>query len=152
MNTQEEHDFIRTTLVRFENLNQSVFAKYLSPPVTASSVTEHIQRILHPQTWGTHMEVKAAATFFGVPVYYTKAVQTGGYCWECREPLLITGLRFPEVVNYPKSDSQHPISHFELAYFVNTHCDSIVSIATGRPVQEHPHIQPTVIDMTDVML
>ena len=50
LNTQEEHDFIRTTLVRFENLNQSVFAKYLSPPVTAPSITEHIQRILHPQT------------------------------------------------------------------------------------------------------
>ena len=151
LNTQDEHHFIRSTLVRFENLNQSVFTKYLNPPVTATTVSEHKQRMLLPQTWGTHLEVIAAAAFFRVPVYYTRATQIGRYRWECREPLPITGLRFPEVVNAPPND-QCPITHFELAYMVNTHYDSIVTTTTGRPSQEHPHIPTTVIDMTDMVL
>ena len=91
LNTQDEHNFMRSTLVHFENLNQFVFT-YLTPPVTAMTVTEHIHRMLRPNTWGTHMEVIAAAAFFRAPVYYTKSTQTGGYSWECREPLPISGL------------------------------------------------------------
>ena len=109
------------------------------------------QRMLHPNTWGTHMEVIAAAAFVRVLVYYTKSTQTGGYSWACREPLPISGLQFPEIVNPPPSD-HGTMTDFELAYMVNTHYDSMVTITTGRPSQEHPHIPETIIDMTDVVL
>ena len=72
--------------------------------------------MLHPQMWGTHLEVTAAA-FFQVPVYYTRTLHkledTDGSGESHYIP--ITGLRFPEVVNAPPND-QCPITHFELTY------------------------------------
>ena len=49
--------------------------------------TRGLGKILHPQSWGTYVEIKAAATYFCIPVFYTKATPTGGYGWECIEPL-----------------------------------------------------------------
>lgn len=108
--------------------------------------------MLRPQTSGTHIEIIAAAAFFRVSVYYTTGALTGNYCWELRKPPPIDGLRFPEVTNVPEGDSSNPISHFELAYSLNTHYDSIVSATMERPPQEPPQINTTVIDMTDVVV
>ena len=153
LNTQEEHDFyIRTTLVRFENLNTSGFAKYLMPPVTAETIAGHIKKMLQPKSWGTHVEIKAAATYFRIPVFYTKATPTGGHGWECIEPLPVGSLRYTEIVDEPESYSQSPITHFELAYLINTHYGSIITNATGRPSNDIPKIHPKVIDMTHTVL
>jgi len=152
LNTQDEHLFMRTTLVRFVNLNQSLFTNYLSPPATATTITEHIQRMLRPQTWGTHIEVIAAATFFHKPVYFTKARSNGAYQWECHNPLSGTGVHFPEITNPPDSQSVTPITHFELAYATNTHYDSIVLRETDRPSPECPSIEKRVIDLTHITL
>ena len=134
LNTEDEHIILmRTTLVRFVNLNQSLFTNYLSSPATATTITEHIQRMLHPQTWGTHIEVIAAAIFFQKPVYFTKGTSTGEYHWECNNPLPVTGLHFPEITDPPDFQSVTPITHFELAYTTNTHYNSIILHETDRP-------------------
>ena len=152
LNTENEHLFMRTTLVRFINLNHCVFTNYLSPPATATTITEHVQKMLCLQTWGTHIEVIAAATFFNKPVYFTKARSNGEYQWECHIPLPLNGLHFPEITNPPESQSVTPITHFELAYITNTHYDSIVHQQRGLPSQESPSIEKRVIDMTHITL
>ena len=107
--------------------------------------------MLHSQTWGTHLEVTAAA-FFQVPVYYTrtlhKLIQMGVERATIYQSL---GFDFPEVVNAPPHD-QCPITHFELAYMMNPHYDSIITTITERPSQEHPHIPMNMIDMTYMVL
>ena len=108
--------------------------------------------MLCPNTWGTHIEVIAAATFYKKPVYFTKSRSSGEYHWECHNPLSVTGLHFPEITEPPDSQSVSPITHFELAYATNTHYDSIVIRETGRPSPECPSIETTVIDMTHIIL
>ena len=152
LNTEDEHLFMRTTLVRFINLNQSLFTNYLSPPATATTITEHIQRMLCPQTWGTHIEIMAAATFFQKPVFFIKIRSTGPYQWECHNPLPVTGLHFPLITDPPDSQFIHvtPITHFELAYAINLHYNSIILQKTDRPSLECPFIETRVIDMTHI--
>ena len=136
---------MRTTLVRFIKLNQCVFTNYLSPPTTATAITEHIKKMLSPQIRGTHIEVVAAATFFKKPVYFTKARSNGMYQWECHYPLPPNGLHFPEITDPPDFQSATPITHFELAYATNTHYDSIVLQQTGRPSPQPPPMEKRVI-------
>ena len=52
--------------MRVENLNKELFANKLTD-VNAPSIREHVHKLLRPNTWGTHVGIMAAATYFQVP-------------------------------------------------------------------------------------
>ena len=68
MGVQDEHIAVRTLTVRFQNLNQSVFHPYLTP-INKPTMTEHIRHVQTPDVFGTHMEILAIATYYGVPCF-----------------------------------------------------------------------------------
>ena len=153
-NTQDEHLLVRTTIVRFENLNKAVFANYLMSQVNTNTITSHIDRMMRPYMWGTHIEVIAAASLFQIPVYFTeesRAVQPGKYHWQVIRPLPSEKLRYPEVVDPPPIEVAK-ITHFELAYTSGMHYDSIVSSDTGKPCLHFPLLPEKRIDMTNINL
>ena len=66
--------------MKVENLNKEVFESKLTA-VNVSSIRKYVHKLLTPNTWGTHVEIMAAATYFQVPVYFatrTRLAHTNG--------------------------------------------------------------------------
>ncbi len=61
LNSEDYHYSFRSHIVRLINLNSKVFSQYLMP-INQPTISEHVQHMNRPSTWGTHLEVKAAAT------------------------------------------------------------------------------------------
>ena len=99
MGVQDEHIAVRTPTVRFQNLNQSVFQPYLTP-INKPTMTEHIPHVKTPDVFGTHMEILAIATYYGVPVFYCCLQARAGYRWHCVKPLTSKG-SFPDLSGSP---------------------------------------------------
>ena len=64
-----QHLTVRSILMRVENLNKEVFEGKLTD-LNEPSIREHVHKLLCPNTWGTHVEIMAAATYFQVLVYF----------------------------------------------------------------------------------
>jgi hypothetical protein len=124
---------LRNIILRFENLNSTLFEKRMTD-VNESTFSAHIQKLINPSTWATHIEVLAVATYFQVPVYFCvdpPRQSTGGaYCWECFSPLVCANLRYP-IITEPFLDDAHKVPRFELVYYTNCHYNAIVSVQTG---------------------
>ncbi len=81
--------------------------------------------MLRPDTWATHVEVIAAATYFQVPVYFL--TQADVLKWKVVRPL--SGCRtFGFLFLQELSAVQTVITHFELVYYPNRHYDCVVSV------------------------
>ena len=65
---KEQHFVVRSSIVRLLNLNAEVFTNYLISGVNCSTITEQVKRMSLPGSWGTHLEIIAAATLFHAPV------------------------------------------------------------------------------------
>ena len=129
-NTQDEHLLVRTTLVRLENLNKSVFQNYLLSQVNTNTITSHIESILRLYVWGTDMEVIAAASLFQIPVYFTKESDPvdGEYHWQAIYPLPSEKLRYPKIVDHPLLKWPHLITLIWCTKGIPTMTPSSVSI------------------------
>ena len=68
LNREEHHFHLRSHIVRTINLNQKVFSEYLMP-INKPTIKEQVEHMLRDHVWGTHLEVKAAATLFQIPIY-----------------------------------------------------------------------------------
>ena len=60
--TDEHHLFLRTTLVRYENLDRSTFKTYLIPSVNEYSIPSHCNKLASHGVWGTQVELVATVT------------------------------------------------------------------------------------------
>ena len=122
-NDQENYPSLKLLLERFENLNQNLFSGLLTS-VNKPTITKHIAHLGMPNTWGTHIELIATATYFNVLVYTFIADDQQ---WEVYKPLSAKELRYP--VTTDKEDELFaPRSHIELLYYRNLHHDHIVII------------------------
>ena len=65
---QEEHLATRKLIIEFESLNQQQFAKYLLE-VNKPGIELHL-KMGKPFVWGMHIELKAAASYFQIPLYF----------------------------------------------------------------------------------
>ena len=72
---------MRAEVLKFEQINEYLFAKFLMPPVNKPSFQKHLKFLQRPGSWATQVEVVTVATMFQVPVYYCKSSQDGVY--EC---------------------------------------------------------------------
>ena len=122
--------------LRVENLNKEVFETKLTELNTAT-LAEHIHKLLRPCTWGTHVEIMAAATYFQAPVYFCYQNTRGTYQWDVVRPLCpLENLKVPDLSGMffgipPKPIDLPPLTHFELVNHSNTHYDCVVSIQSG---------------------
>ena len=149
--TEDEHITVRTLSVRFQNLNQSVFKPYLST-INQPTMTKHINHVETPGIFGTHMEILAMATYYGVPVFYCCLQgHSQQQCrWHCR-PISSKDnhLRYPELAGSPLEHVEPP-THFELSYMHNTHYNSIVSL-TGELRSDLPELNHEEVHVAEVL-
>ena len=98
---QDEHISVRTLTVRFENLNQSIFQPHLTP-INHPTMAEHVKAVQKPGVFGTHLEILAIATYYGVPIYYCQKSRNH-YSWHCVDPIRSTGssFRLPDLSGSP---------------------------------------------------
>ena len=135
---------VRSLLVRFESNNQQKFSPFLME-INSPDMHSHIQEMLHPKKWGTHVELLAAATYFQIPVYFLKS-PSSRFKWEVLHPLgSASSFRWyqlcPEVDSYAE-DISVP-DHFEVLLSSECHYDSIIcfsgGVCTTRPNITYSH-------------
>ena len=80
---------------------------------------EHLRHIGMPDTWGTHVELFAAATYFNIPVY-TFVADPKNLRWEVYKPLTTKNLHYPVTVN--NEDELFTTQHVKVN---NNTCDMI---------------------------
>ena len=76
LGNEEEHDAVRTLIIRFENFNRHYF-KPLLMSNNEPTLKAHVSKMCRPFTWGTQIEIQAVACLFQVPVYECVQSQDG---------------------------------------------------------------------------
>ena len=94
-----------------------------------------------PYTWGTHIEVLAIATLYGIPVYITWQSPSGSYYWEEIKPLKADRFSNPVVPSESLPNEYEVPNHMELGYMSRVHYDSIVSMITNKVPEHTPQKQ-----------
>ena len=95
LNTEDHHFMVRSHIVRLINLNSSTFSQYLMP-INQPTITEQVKYMSRPCVWGTHLEVKAAATLFKLPIFFcTQSSQNGPFSWSVVQPITPGNISFP---------------------------------------------------------
>ena len=132
---EEWHSFMRALLVEFVSLNQEVFRSYC-----IVNITDYLSKMKHERTWGTHVELQAAASLLKLPIYvFTQKSGSGEYYWEVFKPIRDA----QTVLKLPESAIQKPLGvhHYEICHTMRCHYD-IITLSDGfRPI-EPPHIEP----------
>ena len=141
LGNEEEHDAVRTLLIRFENLNHHYFEAFLMDK-NEPTLKAYISKMCQPSTWGTQIEIEAAVALFQVPVYECVQSQDGEtYHWEVHHPRAPAGqFRHPTIVEDDPVYSAVIPHHFELAYKRNCHYDCIVDKESGQLSSSPPKI------------
>lgn len=144
---EDEHWSLRNLIIRFENLNSSIFEKRMTM-INQDTFEEHVKKLCHPNSWATHIEVFAIATYFQVPVYFCVDPPHPSrrvYCWECYMPVLsVENLHYPNVTEPPFNDTLS-VKHFEIVYHDNCHYNSIVCADTGSLSTSPPPVTKRVV-------
>lgn len=143
---QENYSSLKLLLERFENFNSELFSGLLLA-VNKQTMREHLRHMGMPNTWGTHIELFAAATYFNIPVY-TFIVDPTNLRWEVFKPLKSQNLCYPVTVDN-EDELFIPPSHIELLYYPDKHYDSIVDLDTEVCSTTTPQI--TITDHSQVI-
>ena len=106
--SEEKHYTVRSTLVRFENLNKSLFSAYLMAD-NEPTIDSHVKKMSRPQVWATQVEIFAASSFFQIPIYSLYYTSVTEFHWEVTRPIDKDRIRFPVLVDsiedFPQPDS-----------------------------------------------
>ena len=76
---------MRALLVEFVSLNQEVFRSYC-----IVDITDHLSKMKYERTWGTHVELQAAASLlkpYQSSYVFTQKSGSGEYYWEVFKPI-----------------------------------------------------------------
>ena len=141
LGNESEHIYARSLLLRFENLNESLFEKYLIPPFNKSTIEEHIHHLLRPGVWCTQVELLALATYYQVPLYCCITSDGTSYHWEVTNPIApVSALRYPDITEEDPLHGIKPSSHFEFLYWDKLHFDVILCKEANLPSVSPPTI------------
>lgn len=143
LNTEDYHYSFRSHIVRLINLNSKVFSHYLMP-INQPTISEHLHHMIRPSTWGTHLEVKAAATLFRFPIYFcTKSREGSSFDWNAIQPIPPENIRFPLIMDEPLEneplEKREDITHIEM-YHHQSHYEAIVSIENNKVCRIPPKL------------
>ena len=129
--TEDKHLMVRTILYRTENLNKKAFEPHLTNGV---SLDEHLRALVSPPSWATQVELAAAASVLGVPLYYLEEKEI--YEWNVVKPLSDKQQRpIVKAPEFPVLDEDTTLlrpAHFELFYQSNSHYDAIVDECSNK--------------------
>ena len=93
--------------------------------------------MLRPCVWGTHLELKAAATLFQYPIYVCTQQQQPHddslFSWSAVQPL---SLKLPHIID-EEAGLKEDINHIEL-YHHNSHYDVVISLQIGKTAVDMP--------------
>lgn len=135
--SESKHYTFRSILVRFENLNSQLFEKRLTE-INKPTFKEHINTMLCPNEWGTHVEIMAASTYFQIPVYFCTKNANGKYAWNIVKPLCPhRQLKFPDLSGTDLPVEKFNPTHFELLYHLS-HYDCVVSVESDAISSNFP--------------
>ena len=125
---------MRALLVEFVSLNREIFQAYCE-----EDITDHLSKMKHERSWGTHVELQAAASLLQLPIYvFTQKNGSDDYYWEVFKPIR----NGQTVLKFPESDTENPraVHHYEICHNMRCHYD-IMTLSDGlRPI-EPPYIQ-----------
>ena len=135
-NNEDEHWPLRNLIIRFENLNLDIFKERLTA-INKGTIEEHLMYLSRPNTWATHVEVFAVATYFQAAIYF--CIDPPSQKWECHMPVTSSEkLRYP--ILEPPFDDNISVSHFELVYHTQGHYSSVIDANTGILCRSPPPV------------
>ena len=137
-----KHVQLRETLTKFIAQNPQVFTTgWLRENCT---LEEHLEKSAKPGQWGSHTEIKAAASVFQRPIYVATDSLVQGKCmWTVFFPF--------SKVQLTNTDSGKnflllPKLWYELAYISQCHYDGVVPICIDHPLQPPPLTGKTITE------
>ena len=128
------------------------YASIISQSLTVinkSTFEEHLKELSRPNSWATHIEVFAVATYFQAPIYF--CVDPPCQKWECYKPVASSDkLRYPLITEPPFNVELRP-KHFEVIYHANRHYSSVICANTGIPCTSPPPITEQVYNENKII-
>ena len=142
--TEDHHLSLRTSLVRYELFNKQHFQGYLIPPHDRKDISSHAIYMSAPDVWGTQVVLKAAATMFGLPIYFLEK-SARGYEWKVIHSLKDRSfLTLPQLTILDELTVPTTLTHIELLYSKNVHFDSVVHISTEKTSVDAPELSESI--------
>ena len=114
---QGMHTKAREEIVHFIKENKHKFQPYLMQGI----IDAHITNMFKLGTWGTQVEIIAAATLYQIPIYVASTSQDGlTYHWRKYSPLLLS--------DATRNVTATTKTHLELIHLDSCHFDPLVSV------------------------
>lgn len=129
----DKHGILRDKLCEFITVNSELLEGWVTAGVT---LEEHLASVTKPNTWGTQLELKAAATLFNLDIYVaTNSLLTSGYyIWTMISPLKpVSSCCFLDKEWLIHFNSQRK-SWLEICHQNGCHYDCINSIQCGKNI------------------
>ncbi len=128
--SEKHHSTLRKTLTGHAASYPEV---YISWTIEGLSLQEHILKMKEPGTWGSQLEIAAAATLFQKTIYVASDSLVPNECrWTAFPPLTI-----PETSTVVLGLTSHPPTNkqawLEIAHSNQCHYDAISSIEVCKP-------------------
>ncbi|XP_064399682.1 uncharacterized protein LOC135346105 isoform X2 [Halichondria panicea] len=122
----DKHGILRDKLCEFITVNSELLEGWVTAGVT---LEEHLASVTKPNTWGTQLELKAAATLFNLDIYVAT-----NYIWTMISPLKpVSSCCFLDKEWLIYFNSQRK-SWLEICHQNGCHYDCINSIQCGKNI------------------
>lgn len=123
----EYHNILRVLITEYAATNSELFSGWT---IQNLSFEEHLRRMKNQGVWGSHLEIKAAATLFNKTIYVVSDSLVPGECrWEAFSPFLVRNAQ----VNESKFTVTNHKSWLEIAYSGQCHYDGVIPIRLDVP-------------------
>ena len=107
-------------------------------PVNRSTIKDQVQDMNCPYVWGIHLEIKAAATLFQLPISFsTYLEQSSSLTWSGNYPIPPNNMTFPLIVDEDLKQKKD-VSHTEM-YHHRSHYEAIVSMDSNQVCEDDPN-------------
>ena len=123
----EQHPKLRKVITDYVASNPSLFSGWTTDN---QSIEEHVRKMRNTGCWGSHLEIKAAATMFKKSIYVATDTLVLGQCkWIVFPPFQVLSL--PDLLDFTVSCQK---SWLEVAYTGGCHYDGVLPIRTDKPL------------------
>ena len=137
---EDNHVFVRRTLVTFATHNKTLLQKFCHP----TPIENHLNGMKLDRIWGTDLEIHSAASLWQVPIYVcTQNPNDPKYFWVLFKPIDCSKLVLPD--EYQQLPLPPGVHHFELLHAWRCHYDVIVG-----PDGYLPDYPPPMPDIQDI--
>ena len=123
----EQHPKLQKIITDCVASNPSLFSGWMTDN---QSIEEHLQKMRNTGCWGSHLEIKAAATIFKKSIYVATDTLVLGQCkWMVFPPFQVHHL--PDLMDFHVSNQK---SWLEVAYTDGCHYNGVLAIRSDKPL------------------